>query len=337
MKKLEGIIISPPSWLENLRPVIHLVFFEIPLVTQLRSHSGVNYLKIWCDTEGDTDRYIFFSITQERLEQYRQQDIPLRDLITESQDGFIYLIDEYQKALTVTVVNLDSIPECYIPAQDSYFDPAGTAEAQDRPTYEIALENQLALEELQKIPHKFTQAYSLLLCLTERTSVNATLVKEAFNAYPWRGGFSRVHFYKRLEHIIPAMLRPQIKSMHFASPGWIELELDKKTAKKVGSLVENYIENADDITDLVNQVNSELSNRKLRGNEGKSISDNISNADLKYCAEAFESVASSLSFKNASLIRELAINDLAALKILLSFQRRLFSLAIFQMQQKANF
>jgi hypothetical protein len=337
MQALIGTTIKTPSWLEQLRPVMHLVFFETPLVTHMRSSSGENFLKVWCDVDSGINRYCLFSLTQEILESYREQSISLRDLLISLQDGFVYFLDETATHTSVKIVSGESFPVEYLPDADSRFDPLVTAEAQESPTYEIFLNNELDLEELKALPHKFSQAYALLYCLDDARSSNVPSVKNAFNAYPWRGGFSRMHFYNHLKQIVPAEVRGAVRSMHYASPGWIELEIDKPTGLGIGSLVELYIIYLDEILDLVKTVEAEMTRRKLRSADIKGTIDGVSAVDLQFCAASFEEITRLWGFTQAKNIQKLATNELAALKILLSFQRRIHSLAKLQISEKARF
>ena len=337
MISLQGTTIKKPNWLDLLRPVEHLVFFEFPLVSHLRSTTGENFLKIWCDVQDGTNRYVLFSLTQEDLGSYRRQEIPLRQLVTTLQDGFVYFLEEDIDDVSVIIVSGVNLPQNYLPAEDSFFNPSDCVEAQESPTYEISLNNNWSLEELKSLPHTFLQTYALLYCLDHASSSISQAVKNAFAAYPWRGGFSRVHFYKHLKTIIPKPNQATVKSMHFASPGWIELSLDKEVGLEIGNLVNEYIQNAEAISDAVKYINHQLSQRQLRGNNSKSIAATLSSADLSFCATSFDEICRLWKFKSAPVIRAIAANELAALKILISFQKRIHTLAEFQISEQAVF
>jgi hypothetical protein len=105
--------------------------------------------------------------------------------------------------------------------------------------YRIRLpEEEWQLDDLYELPHAFEQCYAFVYCLDmELMERDRESIDQTFSAYPWRGGFSYVNIYLVLKSQLPYAARPRLKSMHKASPGWIDLYLNVDAAIQVAKAV----------------------------------------------------------------------------------------------------
>ena len=90
-------------------------------------------------------------------------------------------------------------------------------------SHKIHIEGRWEIRDLYLFPHRYAEIYSFLYALAAAEKTEASLFAHAFKRYPWRGGYSAVNFYDELYGAIPREERPQIKSIEYASPGYIEL------------------------------------------------------------------------------------------------------------------
>ena len=94
------------------------------------------------------------------------------------------------------------------------------------------------LEDLHLFPHAFADAYAFTYCFDSTAeALNADRIDTALDAYPWKGGYSYVNLYFVLKHQVVPEERPTIKSIQYASPGWIELFLNPDVAMQVAKSV----------------------------------------------------------------------------------------------------
>lgn len=108
------------------------------------------------------------------------------------------------------------------------------------PIYRIELPDSAdwTLEDLYVFPRTFEQCYTFIYCLdSDLPAKDKEAIDNAFENYPWTGGYSYVNFYQVLRTRVPPKSRPKLRSIHKASPGWIELALNLDVAVHVAKSV----------------------------------------------------------------------------------------------------
>lgn len=108
------------------------------------------------------------------------------------------------------------------------------------PVYRIDLPDSVdwTLEDLYVFPRTFEQCYTFIYCLdSDLPAKDKQAIDNAFANYPWAGGYSYVNFYQILRTRVPLKSRPKLRSIHKASPGWIELALNLDVAVEVAKSV----------------------------------------------------------------------------------------------------
>ena len=94
------------------------------------------------------------------------------------------------------------------------------------------------LEDLYNFPHAYSQTQSFIYCFdTDLDPRNAARINVALEEYSWQGGYSYVNMYTVLHHQIPVPHRPQIASIQYASPGWMDILLNPNVALQVAESV----------------------------------------------------------------------------------------------------
>jgi hypothetical protein len=111
--------------LASLQKVGDLIFFEMPLLTHLKTTDGTNYLELWCDQDKSGERSILFAVESAALEAYRNNEVTLRNLLESARNGVVHLIERTHKGKKTMVKELPAtnLPEEYRPSRDSYYSP----------------------------------------------------------------------------------------------------------------------------------------------------------------------------------------------------------------------
>jgi hypothetical protein len=205
-------------------------------------------------------------------------------------------------------------------------------------SYRISIDGAWSLEDFYEMPHVFSQVYSFhcafLLAVEAR---DPERLAHAFASYPWRGGYSAVNFYQVLISQIPHRLRPKVKSVHYASPGWFELGLWVAAAASVGKVVKSFVDSAGRVNKLYSDIHKGLHERKLLRIEEERRHLQLAKEELDFVEESSQQLSRALGFENLAALNTLTGNPLATTKILLSYYRRVRTLADYAKKGKAAF
>jgi hypothetical protein len=207
----------------------------------------------------------------------------------------------------------------------------------------LGLAGEWSLHELYEYSHVFTQVYSLVFYLdslregvVEPEGWGIDDEEPMLGSFPWRGGYSAVNFYRRLEARVPKDQRPQVRQIEYHSPGFMELLLDHQSAITIAILVGAFMKNADRLVGFVRKVYETLHDMKLMNIEAKRKSLELSREQIEYLKFANRELEELLEVPKAMQVGELAPNELAKLKINLSLYRRVRRLAEYQEEGKAT-
>jgi hypothetical protein len=162
-------------------------------------------------------------------------------------------------------------------------------------------------------------------------------ITHTFSSYPWRGGYSAVNFYKVLRSQVPIRLRPKVKSIQYASPGWIALGLLVPSAIAIGSGIDAFIKSAGGLNNLYTEIHRGLKERKLMQIDLKQKELELAQNQMDFAIKASEQLARGLGFENLNELNKQTGNPVASLKILLSYYRRIKILAEYVVKGKAKF
>jgi hypothetical protein len=198
--------------------------------------------------------------------------------------------------------------------------------------YRIALDGKWSFEDLQELPRAFNQLYAFAYVFVPNAQVqDDDALKQAFSSYPWQGG------YRVLFHQIPVSLRPDVNSMRYGSPGWIDLQLLAEAAKQVGTIVGVVATNGIIINKLYHDIHKGASDRKLLRIKEERAAIRLTQSNLDFIMASSKKLAKAIEFKNLDELEAHTENKLATLKILMSFYRRVRTLVEFQDEGKAKF
>lgn len=107
----------------KITKISDLIYFDGPLLSHYVNDSGDNLLFYWVDANNDYNRWMIVRASDELIRKYIGKEVPLIQLITESPDGFVRLVDiddncEYHNT---KIVQYDDLHSSYFPEEDSYY------------------------------------------------------------------------------------------------------------------------------------------------------------------------------------------------------------------------
>jgi hypothetical protein len=205
-------------------------------------------------------------------------------------------------------------------------------------SYTVHIDGEWSLEDLYVFPRNYEQVYfmvySLMPGLDEETQAR---IHHAYKVFPWQGGYSAVNFYNQLKYVIPKKERPAIVSIHYASPGWLEISLLIGVAFSVERLVKSIASTISHANAIYDQVVKGMQERKMLRLEAKRKQLEFDKQELEYIEYAAERMANLLGASNLEEIHQRTGHPYLSLKILMSLYRRVRTLADYQKKGKADF
>lgn len=318
-------------WVEDI------LYFEGPLLSLLKASASQDFFYYWCGTFNKQNRWLALEVSRDQIEQYRNQDLSLLDILNSLGYGYVVFIDATQKIKSSWKYSVDDLPEVCVPPEESYFDPdlseAGSESLLEKSgNYGLNVDGDWFLDDLVKIPRTFQQLYAFCYTLKnlQKQSVWANAL-HIFRKYPWRGGYSRVNFYQDLRRVIPSMHEAKIKKLQMASAGEFRFELLTSAAEDVRATVDAATNNALALDRLEKEAMTIFRAHKLSRIKSNHPELRLSKGVLALLRKKVGEIAEALGLgEYVEEIRTLAGNDLVAIKILLSFHRRVSRFTKFQ-------
>lgn len=192
----------------------------------------------------------------------------------------------------------------------------------------IEVEADWSLRELLTVCTTYEQLYSVLYPLQPELQESLrgegiARLEYLYRAFPWRGGYSAVNFYNSQRYLIPRDNRPSIRRIRIESPGFIELGIAVVTAATVYRVVKALTGSVGEATRLYHDIRVQMQERKLMQINVKREELALAREQLAFAEDAQKLLADGLGLAHeGGIIRALADNPLAALKITLSIYRR---------------
>ncbi len=186
------------------------------------------------------------------------------------------------------------------------------------------MDKRWSLEDLHLFPHAFSQAYEFAYCFDSDLDVrNLDRINDALQEYPWGGGYSYVNIYTVLHHQIPEPSRPLIKSIKYASPGWIELLLNSGVAIQVAKSVAALAgagATAAFAYKKIDKARLEISEQRRKA---KIADIKLTKDQIKAYRELSAEAAKYIKFTNLEMLHERTQDPSVTLNLLMAHWRRL--------------
>ena len=228
MPEIKGIPIEKGERL-NFVWNADLVSFDGPLISLFKKGDD-DFLFVWVDCDVSRNRWLIVPVERNPLQDYLTQHSTLLSIMKDAKVVWIFESTMTAQRRNYRNIEVDKLPESYLPKRDSYLSNSIATEAaielaNDLPSaYRIELDGELYLEDLASVPKLYQQLYSFHYGLKH---VARPAVKEALSNLlkKWRGGINAVNIFTGLRSVTPSIHRAQVKGLQYASPGYIKLEL----------------------------------------------------------------------------------------------------------------
>lgn len=109
--------------LQKLTKCSDLIYFDGPLLSHYIDDAGDNYLLYWLESDEKCNRWMIVRTTMLQVQSYVSKLVSLRDVILNPCDTFVFVtdIDDELHCHNTKCVPLKSIPNEYLPAEDSFY------------------------------------------------------------------------------------------------------------------------------------------------------------------------------------------------------------------------
>ena len=203
----------------------------------------------------------------------------------------------------------------------------------------LHIDGRWELTDLNVLTRVYIQVYGLLYSLDVADDYIEEEIQYIYGKYPWRGGYSAVNFYQNLFSKMPREYRPKIKSIQYASPGFIELSQLVEVAKDISFIV-GYVSAALLAGNKTySTIQKGIRERKLSKIDLRSEELKLLEKERDFIHKSVNDIAKIMGVRKETLAKlyfRAENNELAVLKILSSLYRRARDLAKLQNTQKLN-
>jgi len=251
---------------KDLTKIRDLEYYEGSLLAEFRSSQSDTYLFSWVDADEADNRWLVFRVSPRDLAEYTRGLSTLRSILYGCRDGFVYLVDldsegSYSR---IRLSPIEALPEDYIPAEESYFDPELMPEP-ERGTRDVLIDGHWELADLGDFPRTYRKVYNMLYTFSPRREPLPNVGPLHHNIREGLG-YASENMYNQLGDAVPATARPRLNAVHYASAGVISMSLDGEVADKVAQTVAIFRKNRGEI-DFLYRFVWEATHRK--GPDGK--------------------------------------------------------------------
>ncbi|GAU00584.1 hypothetical protein BSLA_01f1432 [Burkholderia stabilis] len=137
-----------------------------------------------------------------------------------------------------------------------------------------------------------------------------------------------------MKELIPSLHDLQIKRIHYASPGEIEIEALESVGESISNAVRRYIQAEDSVCTAEKMVNQLLSSQKLKRTDLSTSRDDqlpLTGDNIAFLLEKKKEIGSVLGIEDElNLLNEYSPNIVVSMKVLIAMVARIRRLAAFQ-------
>ena len=195
--------------------------------------------------------------------------------------------------------------------------------------HEIGMDGEWELLDFSGFGRQYVQVYSFMYAMNVAFPGNVFIeesvldeVSLAFRRFPWRGGWSSVHFYNSLRNATPEIHRPRINSLRFESPGIIEIGGALAAITSLATIVYVVSRSAREIEQTYHQFHTHAQERKLLRIEVRKAEIDLKRDELDFAKDATRQLATLLEFEDVKTLEATTENSIASMKIMFSLYRR---------------
>ncbi|CAC9463177.1 hypothetical protein BSPLISOX_2512 [uncultured Gammaproteobacteria bacterium] len=205
-------------------------------------------------------------------------------------------------------------------------------------SYKILLDGRWSLEDMMNFSRVYFQNYLFLYCLESHISNVST--EAVLKDCELRGGFSYVNIYSIFRSYIQKIQKqdiPQIQSIQYASPGWLELALNPDVADQFAKVLGIYLGAPVAATAIYNRLHKIFSDLKKRREEDKLASLKLCLEETKVAQKLCDELSKGLGFQSIESLNKYTKDVEESSKLMLAHYRRITKIAKFIQNGKASF
>lgn len=215
-------------------------------------------------------------------------------------------------------------------------------EMPEQHNYAILLDGEWSLEDLMNFSRIYFQNYSFIYCLdTASVDIATHRIKSVLERYELRDGLTYVNIYDIFKSSIALEDKPQVESIQYSSPGWLELALNPDVALQVAKSVSIYIATmASSVGGLyvsyqkLHKIYIDLKNKRI---EQKNQSLKLTRQQIIEVNKLNNEIAKGLGFASLSDLDNHTKDIEESSKLLMAHYRRIEKMARFVYAKKASF
>lgn len=201
----------------------------------------------------------------------------------------------------------------------------------DTNSVRLMLNGRWEFEELFETSRDYIQLYAFAHSLLEDLPAGRrSEIDFIYSKFPWRGGFSTVNFFYQLFRKVPAHLRPKIKRIEYASPGFIELGELLVVALAIARMVKSICGSLSSAHDLYRSIQKGMTDHQLTQIDIKRRELELTAAQIEFSKNSADELVKQFGLSREQehlLDMRVQNNQVMKVKILLSVFRRIEPLA----------
>lgn len=203
--------------------------------------------------------------------------------------------------------------------------------------YRVLIDERWELDDLYEFPHTYSQVHSFIYCLDfDENKDTAKRIDFSLENYPWQGGYSYTNIYTVFRNRIHPDDRPQIASIQYASPGWIDLIMNPEVALQVAKSLSIYIGLGVAAYEAYKRIDKARLDMAKNRKEKQIAFAAFTVQEQKYINQMSDELAKNLGFKSLESLQRRTKNPEVTLKLLLAHNRRMQKLANYVFDGKAS-
>ncbi|NDY71834.1 hypothetical protein DO021_01635 [Desulfobacter hydrogenophilus] len=190
--------------------------------------------------------------------------------------------------------------------------------------YRINIGNKWKLEDLYEFPRAYYQVYAFQYCfMPDQNIEHKNQLLKIFKNYKDNGQYRYINIYKKFQLHVSQENKPDIFSMHYASPGWIDLLLNPEIALQISKSIAIYLGLSVTAAKTYKTIYKMLSEINQQRNKNKLNDFQLTKKQNEELIAMSNHIARLIGFDNVGQIDQYTGNPEVTLKILLAHYRRL--------------
>lgn len=204
--------------------------------------------------------------------------------------------------------------------------------------YRVLLDGKWSLEDLTVFSRVYFQNYSFIYCLDSSIENSDTRrIESLLEQYELRDGLSYVNIYDIFRANIQKEDRPQIESIQYASPGWLDMVLNVDVALQVAKVIGIYLGTPVAIAETYKRLHKIFTDLQEQRRKYQRNSMKLDAEKAAIAQKLTHELAKGLGFENIKQLDEQTKDVEESAKLIMAHYRRISKIAKFVQSGKAGF